>query len=184
MGATFIPKDETSHAKRVLPFLYPATVVENEDPKGLRRVRITIPGLIEPQSPWALPLATAGGGSKDRGGVIVPEVGATVGVMFAFADPAKPYYIAGPQAAGEPVEADPDKFVLRYDDFELRWEKVLQVLSVKNMRTGDEVTFNGLLGTVKVNAVAEVEIAAAGKVSITAAIIELNGRPVLPGGPI
>jgi hypothetical protein len=167
-----------------LPYFYPATVVKNDDPKGLRRVKFTIPGLIEPESPWALPMATAGGGSEKRGGSIVPEIRATIGVQFAFGDPAHPYYFCGPQAEGEPQETDPDKFVLRYDDFEVRWEKEAQILSVKNTRTGDEVTFNGITASVSVYAVGELAIEAAGRVSISGAIVEINGRPVMPGGPI
>lgn len=184
MNAAFVPKDEEGHAIRQLPFLYPARVTANEDPKGLRRVRFVIPGLVEPESPWALPLATGGGGSERRGGVIVPEVGATVGAMFAFGDPSLPYYVPGPQAAGEPVEADPDKWVLRYDDFEVRWEKVAQLLSVKNTRTGDEVTFDGVTASVTVSAVGSVTVQAAGEVNVTGSSIYLNGRLVLPGGPI
>lgn len=179
-GPTFMTRDEESHAKRRLPYLYPARVTNNADPKGLRRVRVTIPGLIEPESPWAQPMGSAGGGSEFRGGVIVPEVGATVAVQFAFGDPALPYYIAGPQAAGEPKESDPDKFVLRYDDFEVRWEKTAQKLSVKNTRTGDEVTFDGTTATVNVFAVQELNLQANGRVNIDAAIVEINGRTVLP----
>lgn len=180
----FKTRDDETHVQRRLPYLYPASVVNNQDPTGQRRVKVKIPGLIEPESPWALPMGSAGGGTELRGGVIVPEVGATVAVQFAFGDPAYPYYISGPQSVGEPKEADPDKFVLRYDDFEIRWEKVAKKLSVKNTITGDEVTFDGLTASLTVHAINELSVTALARVSINAAIVEINGRPVMPGGPI
>lgn len=71
------------------------TVAENADPLGLHRVQVRIPGIAEPSTDWAFPL-TAGGGSRDRGGHVVPDVGADVAVWFHQGDPnGAACYLAG-----------------------------------------------------------------------------------------
>ena len=62
--------------------LYIGVVTNRKDPEGLGRVKVRIPGLIEPESDFALPLGTLGGGSDRRGLFAVPEVGAEVGILF------------------------------------------------------------------------------------------------------
>ena len=64
--------------------LYIGEVVDRDDPEGLGRVRLRIPGLVDPASSWAFPLGTVGGGSDRRGFFSVPEKGAEVGVLFHF----------------------------------------------------------------------------------------------------
>lgn len=61
-------------------------VVANEDPKGLHRVQALIPGIAEPSTDWLSPI-TSGGGSGERGGHVVPDVGAVVCVWFHNGDP-------------------------------------------------------------------------------------------------
>lgn len=68
-------------------------VVDNKDPLVLGRVRVRIPGLIEPASNWAEPIGA--GGSAQRGSYDVPEIGATVTVQFMMGDPERPKYQAG-----------------------------------------------------------------------------------------
>ena len=74
--------------------MYLGYVTHRDDPEGLGRVRVCIPGLIEPHSAWAWPLGTCGGGSKDRGFFAVPEVGAEVAIFFNQGDPEAPHYIS------------------------------------------------------------------------------------------
>lgn len=62
------------------------TVVDNADPLGLHRVRVQIPTIAEPSTDWCLPL-TMGGGSPQRGGHVVPAMGADVAVWFHQGDP-------------------------------------------------------------------------------------------------
>ena len=57
-------------------------VTDRNDPEQLGRVRVCVPGLLEPHSGWAWPLGTSGGGSKNRGFFAVPEVNAEVAVWF------------------------------------------------------------------------------------------------------
>lgn len=79
---------------------YYAFVVENVDPEGLGRVRVTIPGLVEPASAWAIPIGF-GGGSAQNGGWDVPKVGAGVGVMFHAGDIDEPVYFHGWYGRGQ-----------------------------------------------------------------------------------
>jgi hypothetical protein len=63
------------------PYAYHGVVVDNADPDGRHRVRVRIAGIIDPQSGWCYPL-TAGGGSAQRGGHVVPAIGADVVVWM------------------------------------------------------------------------------------------------------
>jgi uncharacterized protein involved in type VI secretion and phage assembly len=72
---------------------WPAEVVEIADPLGLHRVKFSIPGLVA-ESPWAFP-TTAGGGSAQTGGHIVPAVGSTVFAQWLGGDPERPIYSGG-----------------------------------------------------------------------------------------
>ncbi len=74
--------------------VYDGTVVDNADPEVLGRVRVMIPGLIEPSSAWAEPVGKAGG-SAQRGEFAVPETGAVVTVQFLMGDPDRPKYQSG-----------------------------------------------------------------------------------------
>ncbi len=80
--------------------LYFGLVVDNVDPQKMGRVTITVPGLIEPASNWALPFGVAGG-SPQNGGWNVPKVGASVGVMFHQGDVDEPIYLLGWNAQNE-----------------------------------------------------------------------------------
>jgi hypothetical protein len=72
--------------------LYPGVVVDRRDPRGIGRVRVRIPGIVE-RSGWALP---KGGGINRRGHFDVPELNADVFVQFLMGDMDRPVYEAGP----------------------------------------------------------------------------------------
>lgn len=61
-------------------------VSDIEDPLGLHRAKVQIPGISEPSTDWLYP-ATMGGGSAERGGHVMPDVGATTAVWFHMGDP-------------------------------------------------------------------------------------------------
>lgn len=72
-----------------------AKVEDNQDPKKLQRVRISIPEVIEgpiDQLPWAIPFTLPTGGMANVGGVNVPEVGAAVYVLLQDGDKHYPVY--------------------------------------------------------------------------------------------
>lgn len=73
--------------------LWLGEVVDIEDPLEVGRVRFMIPGFIEPESAWAYPLGTLGGGKEKRGAYFVPEVEATVGILFLRGEVDHPYYL-------------------------------------------------------------------------------------------
>lgn len=74
--------------------IYDGVVVDNADPQKLGRVRVTVPGLVEPMSAWAEPVGKAEG-SAQRGEFSVPEIGATVSVQFLMGDVDRPKYQGG-----------------------------------------------------------------------------------------
>jgi hypothetical protein len=61
-------------------------VTDIADPMGLHRVKVNIDGIAEPETDWLFPMID-GGGSADRGGHIVPDVGAKCAVWFHNGDP-------------------------------------------------------------------------------------------------
>ena len=61
---TTFDDDLRAHDTRLLG-LYVGYVTHRRDPERLGRVRVCIPGVLEPHSAWAWPLGTAGGGFKD-----------------------------------------------------------------------------------------------------------------------
>ena len=74
--------------------LYQGRVLDNRDELGQLRVRLFVDGVCD-ESPWAVPMGTAGGGSADRGGWIVPDIGAAVFVMFISGNVEHPVYTCG-----------------------------------------------------------------------------------------
>lgn len=73
---------------------YHGVVVQNDDPDGLYRCRLQVVGMIE-LTDWAFPMGTVGGGSPQRGGFVVPDVGADVVVFFLGGDLERPLYLPG-----------------------------------------------------------------------------------------
>ena len=174
--------------------LHVGEVVDREDPEGLGRVRVRIPGLIEPASAWAWPLGTLGGGSDRRGFFSVPEKGAEVGVLFHQGDVDAPYYLCGhwgkPDAGTEvpesvrelPKEEAPQvrafetaRFLLVFDDREGK-----EALVIRDKVSGDQIELDGKGMGITVKATSALMLKADGMVSIEAAVIQLNGRVVTP----
>lgn len=175
--------------------LYIGEVVDREDPEGLGRVRVRIPGLVDPASPWAFPLGTVGGGSDRRGFFSVPEKGAEVGVLFHQGDVDHPFYLCGhwgkpngqtevPEPARElPKEEAPhvrafetSRFLLVFDD---RAGK--EAFLVKDKKSGDEIEFDGAAMGITIKATSALLLRADGIVNIEGATVQINGRLVLPG---
>ena len=103
--------------------MYLGEVVSNEDELGLGRIRVLVPGLLEPESCLALPIGAMFG--VKNGVHWVPEVGANVVVWLHQGDVDHPYYMAGPfgSPGGEsdvPEQAPKgsvDHVVVRWRDF-------------------------------------------------------------------
>lgn len=82
-------------ARYYIPYPVDGRVVDNVDPQSLARVKVEIPGLASPDTGWIVPFFTIGGGSAQRGGFVVPDIGASVKVVFIGGDPQRPEYVPG-----------------------------------------------------------------------------------------
>lgn len=105
-------------------------VINRDDPKGIGRVKLEIPGL-DAETAWARPLTTLFGGSAQRGLFVVPRKGATCAVWFHNGDRDSPYYLPAHYGASVPdvgsevpdfVRAEdvadrPDMFAIETDKF-------------------------------------------------------------------
>jgi uncharacterized protein involved in type VI secretion and phage assembly len=161
--------------------LYIGQVVDREDPEGLGRVRVRIPGLVEPASAWAFPLGTLGGGSDMRGFFSVPEKDAEVGVLFHQGDVDHPYYLSGHwgKPGGRPEVPTPvrglsmsdapkvrafetNRYLLVFDD-----RDGSEALLLKDKSSGDLITLDAGAG-IKVKTAKDLTVETDGKVAITA----------------
>jgi uncharacterized protein involved in type VI secretion and phage assembly len=176
--------------------LYIGQVVDRADPERLGRVRVQVPGLVEPASAWAFPLGTVGGGSDRRGFFAVPEVGAEVGVLFHQGDVDHPYFLCGhwgkPDGATEVPEPvknlsvadtpqvrafETGRFLLVFDD-----RAGHEALVIKDKRSGDQLELDGVGMGITIKGTAALILKADGVVSIEGTTVVINGRLVLPGG--
>jgi hypothetical protein len=85
---------------------YAGVVKDVEDPLEIGRIRALVPAVLGEQvlTGWALPCAPFGGG-KDRGFLMLPEVGDTVWIEFAAGDVSQPIWTGAfwgaPDSAGQ-----------------------------------------------------------------------------------
>ena len=172
--------------------MYVGYVTARNDPEKLGRVRVCIPGLLEPQSSWAWPLGTCGGGKKDCGFFAVPEVGAEVAIFFNQGDIEAPYYISAhwgkPDGESEvPAEAqkdEPDNRVIATPTFRIEMDETdsAKKLKISNKKTGDHLLFDAESNTVTLQGTTAITIKATGRISIESPQVFISGRPVKPVG--
>ena len=85
---------------------YAGVVTDVEDPLEIGRLRARVPAVLgeTAETGWALPCAPFGGG-KDRGFLMLPEVGDTVWIEFAAGDVSQPIWTGAfwgaPDSAGQ-----------------------------------------------------------------------------------
>lgn len=90
---------------------YRGKVVDNKDPKGLGRIRVEVPELLNDQKTgWALPCLPCCG-SKDTGLFTIPEIGSNVWVEFQAGNLSSPIWTGmlwdEPSRSEVPLEAQP-----------------------------------------------------------------------------
>ncbi|MCA9560478.1 MAG: hypothetical protein KC583_18140 [Myxococcales bacterium] len=173
-----------------LPGMYVGYVTARKDPEGLGRVRVCIPGVLEPESTWAWPLGTSGGGFKDRGFFAVPEEGAEVAVFFNQGDIDAPYYLSAnwgkPDGESEvPEEAQkdpPDNRVLATPTFRIELDETegARKLKLTNRKTGDHLLFDAEENTITLEGTTAITIKAVGAISLEATSVTIAGRVVRP----
>ena len=74
---------------------YHGTVTDNADPQKIGRVRVQVPGFMEPASGWAFPITGGSSGAKGIGTYDVPPIGASVTLTFLSGNIDTPQYSAG-----------------------------------------------------------------------------------------
>jgi uncharacterized protein involved in type VI secretion and phage assembly len=186
--------DITRHDTRHLG-MFVGYVTHRSDPEKLGRVRVCIPGLLEPYSSWAWPLGTVGGGSKNRGFFAVPEEGAEVAVFFNQGDVDEPYYLSthwgkpdGQSEVPEEAQKDPpDNRVFATETFCVEFDETAgsRKLKLTNRKTGDFLLFDAEDNTITLQGTTAITIKAIGAINIQATQITIAGRVVRPvGDPI
>lgn len=162
------------------------TITDNKDPEGLGRVRVRIPGLLEPASNWAWPLGMSGAGAKGKGHFNVPDVGAEVGVFFNQGNPANPWYMPGNWGADEVPEdtegGNPQIRVMEFDQYKLVIDDRPESKSFAIFdKSGDaKIEFNGVTKQLSIESQTSIVIKSTGSIEMDALNIVLNGRAVLP----
>jgi uncharacterized protein involved in type VI secretion and phage assembly len=180
--------DDLERGDTRLHGLFMGYVTSRNDPERLGRVRVRVPGLIEPESAWAWPLGTVGGGSKDTGAFWVPEVGAEVGVFFNGGNVDDPRYLAAhwgmrggasevPEEAQRPT---PDARVFATPTFRIELDETpgARKLRLRNRKTGDSLVFDAEANTVTLEATTALTLRAVGGITLDAPQITIAGRVV------
>jgi hypothetical protein len=180
--------------------IYDGVVYDNADPLRIGRVRVTVPGLIEPYSSWALPMGNSGSGSDERGIWFPPSVGANVCVMFKEGDHDHPRFLTGswgapndsPESPTFAHELSPSDATKVCGMQTKRWNIVCDdrpgheslVLRDRLMEQ-NTIEIDGVAQAVTISGTVAVQIKSTGVINIQGLQVIINGRPVLPsGGPI
>lgn len=178
---------------------YEGEVVARDDPKGLHRVKVKIPGPWEVSSPWVLPLGVGYNGAPQKGRFESPPLGATVAIFFINGNKENPRYLAGHHGvdevplddSGDPladVTTDGDNKV--FQDERIRVEVDaragtygIRIADLQNNTLGfvDLDLYSGQLG---VSTPLGILLKTDGHLRVEAGLVTVNGRPVLKGGPI
>jgi hypothetical protein len=181
--------DIETHDSRLLG-MYLGYVTQRDDPEQLGRVRVCIPGVLEPESAWAWPLGTSGGGSRNRGLFAVPEQGAEVAVFFNQGNVDAPHYLAAhwgkpggeSELAEEARKTPPDNRVLATETFRVELDESAKgrKLRLTNKKTGDNLVFDAEENTVTLEATTALTLRAVGAITIDAMHVTIAGRVVRP----
>ncbi len=181
--------DIDTHDTRLLG-MYIGYVTHRDDPEELGRVRVCIPGVLEPHGGWAWPLGTCGGGARDSGFFAVPAAGAEVAVGFKQGDVDEPYYLSAywgkPEGESEvPEEArknPPDNRVIATPTFRVEFDesKGARKLKLTNRKTGDHLVFDAEKNSITLQGTTSITIRAVGAIRLEAPQITVAGRGVRP----
>lgn len=188
-------REEDTHVS-----IYDGTVYDNRDPLRIGRVRVIVPGIVEPYSAWALPLGNPGAGSDESGFWMPPQIGANVSVMFREGDPDHPRFFTGSWGApgGTPEsptfarDLSPAEAVQVAGLQTERWNIVADdrpghesLMIQDRLFEQNKIEIDGVGQGVTISGTVAVQIKSTGVVNIQALQVIINGRVVLPsGGPI
>lgn len=188
--------------------IHEGEVVENNDPKGMGRITVCVPGITpDDGGAWFFPTGMPGGGAPARGTFDVPDVGASVNVFFLGGDPDKGRYMAGPwgrpggqtaipSAAASAFAEDPSEtrlvrvihenklFQVVNDEREGRSRLYINLKgSGEDLDLGSAVMleFDAEAKTVAISGTAAITLRSAGIVDIQGSVIQIGGRKVTQG---
>lgn len=162
--------------------LHIGVVVDRSDPEKVGRVRVRVPGLYEPASPWALPLGNPGGGNDDSGFWWVPQLGSEVGVFLNRGDEDDPRYMPAQWGIGEPPQAsddgDPDVRVIALGTYDVVVDTRGASKKFRIVDKGDGenvIEFDGVNRTLEISATTGISVKSTGQVDIQGTIVTING---------
>jgi hypothetical protein len=165
------------------------TVSDRIDPRGLNRVRVTVPGLHEPASVWAFPLSI-GGGAKDYGISAVPPVGADVVLFYMGGREDRPFYLAAnwgaPGGVSElPQEAQdsyPDAVVIATPGSRIVIDETegARKILITMLSSGDGIIIDEATATMTIKSTGIMQIQCDGQIEIDALSVAIKGRAVRP----
>lgn len=192
----------------VVPGFIHGTVLDSNDPEGLGRCIIAIPGLFEGGTPyWCVPGGWPGGGQLGQGSWYPLPDGAQVIVLFEFGNPdagavffpsmygrSEDGMIGGPTAMQAVAAAERTKRVVIWDDdifsiyTTLEGDTEGRVLKILDKESGTSITIDARDGvdhkahSILVDSQTGVVIKSLGRVDISGAVVTINGRLVGHGG--
>jgi|GEM_PF-1089030 len=171
--------------------LYAGIIIDRDDPEGLARVRVQIPGVID-ESAWCLP---KGSGAPQYGANNVPPMGADVYIQFVNGNIDRPVYEPG--WPGKPAEGaetfpefeDPDVAVFGIGPFRLvidnREDQETAVAKMVRDVNGTEesmveFTLEKATNSLKIFVQTALLLEAGGLIDIDANQVQIRQRVVLP----
>lgn len=186
--------------ERAHHFPHLAIVKDRGDPANRGRVRVQLPAVYgKALSPWALPIGMPMSGASGRGFFAVPDLESIVCVFFLGGDPDRPAYASGPWAEPGGVseapddgketppdvrvletgswllefdDRDPPRLLVRLKDAELHLVIAEGWIELHAPSVNVKVDCNDA----SVTAGGKVEVTAAGKATVQAETVELNGQ--------
>lgn len=177
--------DEREQQENRDPFMYVGYVVSREDPLNLGRVTVCVPGKLEPESAWALPLGTVGGGAKNRGFFAVPEKGAEVAVFFNQGNVDAPYYISahwgkpgGETEVPQEAQDSPDVRVFATETFrfEVSEKEDARALRITDLKTEQFLELDAERNGITIRGTTYLNLVADGIINIQCVNFQVNGR--------
>lgn len=176
--------------------IYTGLVANREDPRRLARIKVSIPGLIDEESNWALPrtgssVTDSDGNTTYQGCARVPPIGSDVFVQFLNGDIDHPIWEPAGFGINQnfPEHESPDVYVWGVGPFRLvidnREDVNTATFKVVKVVSGEEQSiceflFNANTNSVRLYATTAIQLESGGVVDIDGNAVQVRGRKVTP----